>query len=371
MFDIGTLMIIIVLVASVSALILFMLWRIDTSRQGVFLWFLASLLNVFAYSSPLAFSAIARSGEGVFLNNIVILTSTLLLLEGALRFRDYQSSWRWLFAPVILPVLAVIAWLFREDAASRYAWLDPVSVSVFIGIAVIMVYRTDSRQQLKVYGLTASFCLFMAVLLTIRWVLAIRSSNDLEAQAFNPYMLVGFILFTLGWTYSIMLACYQRAYENILHLAREDALTGLPNRRSIDETLNREILRSTRTGNPFALIVLDLNDFKLVNDQHGHLVGDELLQTIALRLKDRVRDADFVGRFGGDEFLVILHDAGTEPDRTTAMHRLQSYLREPYQIQGNELRVGVSAGLSVFGQDGESADEMLRSADRRMYRDKT
>ncbi len=371
MFDIGTLMIMIVLVASVSALILFMLWRIDTSRQGVFLWFIASLLNVVAYGSPMAFAAIERPLDGIFFNNIVILTSTFLLLEGALRFREYHSRWRWLFAPVILPVLAVIAWLFRDDAASRYAWLDPVSVTVFIAIAAIMVYRPANRQQLKVYGLTASFCLFMAVLLAIRWVLAIRSSNDIEAQVFNPYMFMGFILFTLGWTYSIMLACYQRAYDNILHLAREDALTGLPNRRSIDEALNREILRSTRTGNPFALILLDLNDFKVVNDQHGHLVGDELLQTIALRLKDRVRDADFVGRLGGDEFLVILHDAGTETDRVTAMHRLQKYLCDPYQIQGHELRVGVSAGLSVFGQDGESADELLRSADRRMYRDKS
>jgi diguanylate cyclase (GGDEF)-like protein/PAS domain S-box-containing protein len=150
--------------------------------------------------------------------------------------------------------------------------------------------------------------------------------------------------------------------------ARHDALTGLPNRMMFLETLEQALARATRGRRPVALVFLDLDDFKLVNDRRGHAAGDALLRALTPRLTAAVRLGDTVGRLGGDEFLVLCEDLATEADAVEIGERLVGAAREPLEAAGFEHTISISAGV-VFLADasGMTVPALLRDADAAMY----
>ncbi|MEP6953738.1 MAG: diguanylate cyclase, partial [Solirubrobacteraceae bacterium] len=165
----------------------------------------------------------------------------------------------------------------------------------------------------------------------------------------------------------------RRAAEaQVEHLAYHDALTGLPNRALLGEHLAHALSRATRAGTACALLYLDLDDFKLVNDSFGHAGGDELLRQVAARLDARSRAGDLLARQGGDEFLLLLADLDGDPVAAAqrAADGLLEALTEPFRLSGEELQLGASIGLSVYPRDATDADTLLRHADAAMYQAK-
>ena len=160
----------------------------------------------------------------------------------------------------------------------------------------------------------------------------------------------------------------RRALEaEIVYQAHHDSLTGLANRRAFTERLDDALTRAARTGVPVGLIMLDLDDFKPVNDTHGHQAGDEVLVEIARRLAAGVRATDLAARMGGDEFAVILEDAGDADEVTALARRLDELLSAPLVLQrGVQCRVTASMGLAS-SRHGADADELLREADQHLY----
>ncbi len=157
----------------------------------------------------------------------------------------------------------------------------------------------------------------------------------------------------------------KRAEARLRNLAMCDTLTGLLNRTGF-----RDRLIATLTGEAMALHFLDLDRFKLVNDALGHHVGDQLLREVADRIRRRVRGSDSVGRLGGDEFAILQPGLRSSEDAASLAHGIIEALNEPFIVGGQEIRVGVSVGITVSPRDGVDPDDLLRNADLAMYRAK-
>ncbi len=159
----------------------------------------------------------------------------------------------------------------------------------------------------------------------------------------------------------------KKQQERILHQAHFDALTDLPNRFLSLDRLDHAIREAHRSGECVALLFLDLDDFKKINDSLGHEVGDRVLVEAAGRLRASVRSGDTVGRLGGDEFVVLLGALRAPSDALPVVESLMTRLREPYRLDGRELVMSVSIGIAAYPQDGQDGSDLLRKADSAMY----
>ena len=151
------------------------------------------------------------------------------------------------------------------------------------------------------------------------------------------------------------------------HQAFHDRLTGLANRALFRDRLEHALARRNRNQHPVAVLLLDLDDFKVVNDSLGHAAGDRLLVLVAERLRSRLRASDTTARLGGDEFAVLLDDPAAADEAMQVAERLIEALASPYQLDGRELFVRASIGVALAAQTGQPADELLRDADMAMY----
>jgi diguanylate cyclase (GGDEF)-like protein len=161
----------------------------------------------------------------------------------------------------------------------------------------------------------------------------------------------------------------RQAEERIAYLASHDALTGLPNRVLFREKLEAAIARGRR-GHPFAVLLLDLDRFKEVNDSLGHAVGDKLLQKVADRLRENLREDDTVARLGGDEFAILRPDFEGSDSAPNLAGRLIQAIERPYPIESHHLTIGTSAGIAMGPGDGADPELLLKQADLALYRAK-
>jgi diguanylate cyclase (GGDEF)-like protein/PAS domain S-box-containing protein len=164
----------------------------------------------------------------------------------------------------------------------------------------------------------------------------------------------------------------RRGEEQLTFMAYHDPLTGLANRTLAKQQLDHALARARRYGGAAALMFLDLDDFKLVNDRFGHAIGDRLLAAVGERLRDALRDSDVLARQGGDEFLVVLADLKDDPMQAAenVWSKLIEALGLPFVIAGHELQISASVGIAVFPEDGADTAALLSHADLAMYRAK-
>ena len=159
----------------------------------------------------------------------------------------------------------------------------------------------------------------------------------------------------------------KRVEERMAHLAQHDALTDLPNRPLFSDRLEQAVALAQRDGTSMALMFLDLDGFKPVNDTFGHAVGDLLLQETAHRIRECVRASDTVGRTGGDEFVVLLHRIEDEADALTVAEKIRQALCRPFELAGQRLEISCSIGTAIYPEHGANEKELSRSADSAMY----
>lgn len=166
------------------------------------------------------------------------------------------------------------------------------------------------------------------------------------------------------------LASLRSALEKAHEFARYDELTGLANRRLLLERFNQASALGKRHQQQLALLFLDLDDFKSINDKFGHSVGDSLIQQVATRLCTSVRASDTVCRYGGDEFVVLLSEIVKNDGALAVVEKLRGQLMMPYDVGGTSITMGLSLGVAVYPDDGDTYDDLIQQSDISMYRSK-
>jgi diguanylate cyclase (GGDEF)-like protein len=322
----------------------------------------------------------------------------VLLLIGA----QTMVAGSWLNAGLVAAALALVLvgrWINRRGSVELSVALVLCSLTVLVSASLWFSQGLYSAAVLGfpailiVAGMVASLRLFVGLLLSILAVVAFLTYAALSGlQSFEPLPLgigrmvnVSCILLTCAaavWLLANDLRkTLLRLQQEILrvkdseasftHLAQHDALTNLPNRLLIRDRMEQAIGRARRDDEQVALLFLDLDNFKTINDSLGHAAGDELLQEVARRLKETVRDIDTVSRQGGDEFLMVLADVADLAAVSSVAALVQQKLAQPFALKGMQIVTSISIGISLFPGDGDDFDTLLKHADMAMYQAKS
>ncbi|OWW19579.1 hypothetical protein AYR66_08670 [Noviherbaspirillum denitrificans] len=178
---------------------------------------------------------------------------------------------------------------------------------------------------------------------------------------------ISLLLALLVWIFLDDRARALHAANQAMQLALYDPLTGLPNRKLLDERLQLALATAKRHGGCVALLFIDLDKFKPVNDNYGHSYGDLLLKEVAQRLRGSVRESDTASRLGGDEFVALLPEVEGEADVAVVADKVLQRLNMPYRISGHTFNISASIGAAIYPRDGTDAKSLTRSADLAMY----
>ena len=287
-------------------------------------------------------------------------------------------------------VVAVVLGVFSVALFANHP--DPVGPRLFVRVGVragitglaflivaVTVWRT--RPDGHTRGLGRAFVAGAAVLygltqLQLLWSLAFQP----EAASRPGYSVyAGFFDFVLVFTMGLGVVIWlleeehsraRDTSEQIAQLAFHDPLTGLPNRKLLLDYLSLNILQARREREKLAVFFIDLDRFKNINDSLGHSAGDKVLQAIAMRVKSVMREADSVGRMGGDEFVVVTPSVDSVGDAVHIAQKVRDAIRVPVQVERRELFVSASMGVALYPNDGEDAETLLKNADTAMYRAK-
>jgi len=232
-------------------------------------------------------------------------------------------------------------------------------------------------RQIMVYGLiilflsTAIYFVFhYSVLLPVR-ELMLGSRRIADGNYRSPArVLSSDELGELTETFNNMMEDVRHDREMLNFQANYDSLTGLPNRLNAMDSLTREIARSHRHKTKFSLIFIDLNNFKFINDSMGHLAGDSLLISLSRRFTSVLRESDMIARLGGDEFLVVLPNTGDPEEARDAANRLADALTDPLVVEGREVYLQCSMGITIYPDNGTTTEALMANADNAMYQAK-
>lgn len=357
---------------------------IGRDRQ-LFVWALAFALHAASYG------LIALRGEipdfiSIVIANTFVSAMLALYVEGICRFELVRSQ-RW---PYWLPVLAtfVVYWVYIDDFDTRVT-LGSILYACQTAYLVFIVMRVFRGHDGQGRWIILGAVITATALLLFRAVLASAVGDNLlkvSGTSIVPMVTsLGSIAVLIMFAFGLIVIFKERAEQESLVLALHDPLTNLGNRRMLANTLKLALRSSMRTKQVGAILLIDLDDFKPLNDRYGHGIGDQLLVEVSYRLKECVKGDDTVVRMGGDEFVVSLSNLGTEPrlareNAFLVAERILSEVSRPYQCLTYELegqqrqsiqhQCTCSIGVAFFVSNEVSQEKLLTNADMAMYKAK-
>ena len=267
-----------------------------------------------------------------------------------------------------LVLVQLVTWVSVWVFATNHMFRDTAYFSLFVlYLSAAVVFQLSlPKKSLGKISIVIGFTIWSLVFLLHSWVANHPQYTDVAAAVWDWQK----FLVTIG----MLLVMLERQVASNEWHALHDQLTGLPNRRLFEDRLDQAIEHSRRNGTRTALIMIDLNGFKSINDQQGHETGDRLLEHIAHSLRHAVRSPDTLARLGGDEFIIITSDLPSEMPVSQIIEasivRVTEALKKPFHVGGKDLTVTGSVGVAIFPDD--TTDEVLlrRLADQRMYQQK-
>ncbi len=313
-----------------------------------------------------------------------MILGTVELLSTGFAQRLHQRR-AWIFGAAAAIGIASVALFATDPTLVGPRFIVRVGVpSAFTALAFLfasgVVWRTrttDLRRSLGRGFVSVAFLLYGATRLHLSYGAFFR----LDAIATPMYSLfAGFVDFFLVFSMGLGVVIWLLEEEHnkvssnvqeIAQLALHDPLTTLPNRKLFLDHLSFNILQARRDRDRLAVFFIDLDRFKFINDSLGHSAGDKVLQTVASRVKSTMREADSLGRMGGDEFVIVTPQIHGVEDAVHIAQKVREAIREPIQLEGRELFVSGSMGVAMYPDDGETAEILLKNADTAMYRAKS
>jgi diguanylate cyclase (GGDEF)-like protein len=310
-------------------------------------------------------------------------TSALLLAvwaahRGTRLYFGTSAAHRWADAIMALPLVAVLVTNFTDITLQR------VIGALATAALAVLTARTFVRRAPEALRVPALFCAAVFALFAVQRLLRIEfylmPSADQAMLASVPSSAFNYVvnaLVTTFWAFGFLFldamrseAALASSREELREMSLSDPLTGVRNRRALFEVAEREAPRRARYGGGVALLMVDVDHFKPVNDSHGHLVGDEVLKRVARAIEGEVRASDLVARFGGEEFAVLLLEVDAEEARTSAERIRAAIAGVEVLAPAGTVRVTASVGVALAEREGFEMDALARRADDALYRAK-
>jgi diguanylate cyclase (GGDEF)-like protein len=339
--------------------ILFMWACVPYRRRRSSRWMLVTLLG----ANTLYISLVSTvPGLGWALTTAAVLLGAAPLAVGlATLRRGFSHPLRWVMVVLSAGLMVFLLAVQQRGPNGPDLALDGVIFTVYFGCCIHFWYafrRATAGSFVTIAGFLAWAAVFVVSPVMDAYFPGVHVDN--EVWNLPKYVVaVGMILLLL-----------EQQVEHNRHLALHDELTGLPNRRLFHDRIASALERARRNGTRTALLLIDLDRFKDVNDTVGHHIGDLLLQRVGNLFLSRVRRSDTVARTGGDEFCIILEDPTSRTDAERVGQALIRLLEEPIEVENHSVAVGASVGIAIYPDDAETAETLRIAADRSMYADK-
>ncbi len=328
-----------------------------------------------------------RSGASLDVH-YVNATSLIGILNGTASIFIELSAGKWLipgfmFAMVLCAILNVMLLRKTHDANLASTIILLIMLPMLTVMLIDGMFQNTAPLWYATFPAVAFFfkgkikgilwlCALLGVLLLILLLQALDLlhtpfSIPVLALIFDSTVTVGMIVYVYESLRARADASLEQAREDLHHLAHTDMLTALPNRAAFYEHLPLSLAQARREESRLAVLFIDLDNFKPINDTYGHEAGDELLQYAARRLQQHLRSSDFIARFGGDEFVAILPSVTSQQEIGIVAEKLIEALASPFSVHGHQCRIGVSIGVGLFPDCASTVDGLVQLADHAMY----
>jgi diguanylate cyclase (GGDEF)-like protein len=291
---------------------------------------------------------------------------------GVRRFYDLDIQWRAGCMVAAASCIGLYVFLVVEDNMPMRMLAYSLGQSVSIGMTLPLLFRREEGRDNPGARLAGYVGLLVIAIHIVRsvWAMPIIG-GEMTVINFNGVqaaLMLAQVFLGMAWNFGFMLMAMDRLRNEVADLALVDDLTGVANRRHLIERLTEECARSERSGEPFALLVIDLDSFKTINDTHGHAAGDACLKHFTLMAQTRLRPGDLLARTGGDEFCIVLPSSSLREGIMIARRVLDVCRQDAEGCVGDDIPIGVSIGVAEWSsQIGRFPESLIAAADEALY----
>ncbi len=307
--------------------------------------------------------------------NLCIVVSLVALQRGVWAFFGLPRAWRWHAAVLALALAVTIFGLDPAYGAWRVMLISGALSALCLSVGWDLQREARARMELRWGAVLAVPLLLGGLVFGLRAARALISPGTIVAEVtadsgLNVGAAFGYLVIALVFQLTLVALVVTRGVVELRRSSRYDALTGLLNRRAMQEALEEQLQRSRRLGEPFSLLMIDIDHFKAINDAQGHAAGDRALQHLGTLLAAQMRDIDRVGRWGGEEFVVLLPGTALAQAQDAAERLRERVQALPPRWQEQAVALTLSLGLSEWGGAADELAALLERADTALYRAK-
>jgi len=371
--DVRTIMLVFSALTLMFAGLLALAGKYSSNVKGVGHWALANLLMSIGFGFSYSFSSTLPNHQSwpVIVASVLIVSGLGLQYSGIQRFKEKPINWRFVVIAIASILLSGI-WFtgIHNDMMGRAIANSIVFGIVFAACARELLIRAESPLRIA-YWLTGVSFAALSLLVFARAVLLWQSSAEsyglFQNIPINPLTFLGICLLQFATMFGYVLMLDYRLVGELGKLASLDPLTGVFNRRRLEEEASRLEARSIRTGDPLAVMMIDVDHFKKVNDRYGHQVGDEVLRHVAKTIGAAIRTDDYFARYGGEEFCILLPSTTKDEAYVLGERLRQAYADNPFVIDGQRLQSTISIGIADSVDVGKAFKSLVLAADEALY----